>query len=150
MTEQFILDCSVAAKWYLFDEQETDAARTFLLKLVEGRVELHAPDALKYELGHVLSKAQRAHKPRFSRIESERAYHHFCNLHIHYHELEISALQEAFYFGNRFHRNFYDACYLWLAEKLDCRWLTAERKFLGPHPLGFPEHRILLLDFPPQ
>jgi len=145
MTERYILDCSVAAKWYLLDEEEVDVAQLIQAKLGKGTLELHAPELLRYEVGNVLSKAHRSSRPRLSRMESERAFDNFCHLNITFHSLGPSALQEAFSFANRFHRNYYDSCYLWLAEKLDCPWLTAEKKFRGPFPLGFPKDRVQIL-----
>lgn len=148
MIERYVLDCSVAAKWYLQDEEQADRAQLIQGRFIEGKIELHAPELLKYELGNALSRAQRASRPRISRAEGEHAFAHFLKLGIVFHELDAAALGAAFHFANRFHRNFYDSSYLWLADHLDCSWLTAEQRFLGPHPLGFPQHRIQVLGSP--
>jgi len=145
MTERFVLDCSVAVKWYLQDEEDVDLAQLIQLGLIEDTLELHAPELLKYEVAHALSKACRVRRPRLSQRETQKAFDHFCNLPIQFYPAEIDFLKEALLFSNRFHRNFYDSCYLRLAEHLDCSWLTAESKFQGPFPLGFPEGRIQIL-----
>jgi len=145
MVEKFVLDCSVAAKWYLFYEDEVDLARKILLQYLAGQIEFHAPDLLKYELTNALTKARRTRRLRLSNKQSESSFRSFCELEIKFHSLPDSALAEAVAFSNQFYRSFFDSCYLWLAERLDCPWLTADRKFQGPHPLGFPAHRIRFL-----
>jgi predicted nucleic acid-binding protein len=145
MIERLVLDCSVAAKWCLPDEELMEAAEQVLFQCLHGRIELHAPDLIKYELGNVLTRAQRAQKPRLTRVGAEKAFQRFCSLAISFHPLSDTLLNRALLFANRFHRNFYDACYIQLAEELDCPWLTAERKFLGPLPPGFPTHRVRVL-----
>ncbi|OGP61454.1 MAG: hypothetical protein A2V67_12225 [Deltaproteobacteria bacterium RBG_13_61_14] len=149
MTERLVLDCSVAVKWYLLDEEDSDLARFFLLSFLNHDIEFHAPELLKYEVAHALTKAQRSQKRRFSQTEIQEGFHHFLKLPVKFHSLSDSVLEEVIAFANRFHRNFYDRCYLWLAEQWDCAWLTAEMKFHGPFPLGFPKNRIRLLGSKP-
>jgi len=44
-----------------------------------------------------------------------------------------------------FYKGFDDMCYLVLAQKLDCPWVTADEKVLRACPPVFPAHRVLPL-----
>ena len=148
MIDRFVLDCSVAAKWYLLDEEGVDDAELILTQLLDGEIELHAPEFLKYELGNALTKAQRTKGRGHSNDQSGNAYQTFSSLPIRFHQQDSPSLQEALLFANQFQRSFYDSCYLVLAVRLGCPWLTAEKKFRGPFPIGFPRNLIHILGSP--
>jgi predicted nucleic acid-binding protein len=140
--KRYVLDASVVAKWFLDDEESVVAAEEVLEDLLAGDIEAHAPVILPYEVGHVLSKAQRKSRREMEAEKTRRAYERFCGLPVRYHELNDSEKREALELAIRFRRSFYDAVYILLAMKLDCRWLTAEKRYDGPMPQGFPRHHI--------
>lgn len=142
----FVLDASVAAKWYLNDEDHTEEAEIYLLRLMTGEVEFHAPRILQYEIGHLLAKAQRQLGRGISAAAVEEAYRTFCALPIHYHDLDDAIRTDALKFANRYHRGFYDSCYVCLALTLGCHWLTSERRYGGKLPPGFPAGVVLALE----
>ena len=73
--ERFVLDASVAAKWFLDDEEFIDLARSFLERFLKGEIEFFAPTIIKYEVGHLLTKAYREkRKSLLSQEECIRAY----------------------------------------------------------------------------
>lgn len=146
MTEHLVLDCSVAAKWYLQEEEDADLAEQFMMKHLRGDLELHGPELLKFDLANTLTKAQRGQRTRRLPTDSREAFKHFPSLGIRFHSFSDSTLENIIVFSNQFHRSFYDSCYLWLAQELDGVWLTAEKKFQGPFPLGFPKPRIRMLE----
>lgn len=146
MPEILVLDASVAAKWYLNDEDLIDEAEEFLVRLLADEIELHAPEVLRYELGHLLTKAQRRVDQPIDGNQSEEAYRTFCGLPITFHQLNDTQRQEVLRFANTFHRGFYDSCYVWLAGYLNCRWLTTERRFGGTLPQGYPTEWVLTLE----
>ena len=141
-TKRYVLDASVAVKWFLDDEESVDEAEELLNRLLGGDIEAHAPTILLYEVGHVLSKAQRKSRQEMEAEKTRRAYERFCGLAVIYHELNHVERREALEFAIRFRRSFYDAVYISLAMKLDCTWLTAEKRYDGPLPRGFPGHHI--------
>jgi predicted nucleic acid-binding protein len=61
MAEFTVLDASVAAKWFLRDEQETliEEADELLLRLLAGDIELYAPRVIYYEVCQLLNRACR-------------------------------------------------------------------------------------------
>ncbi|MBI3973672.1 MAG: type II toxin-antitoxin system VapC family toxin [Chloroflexi bacterium] len=52
-------DSSVAAKWYLHDEEHTEQARTIYRQFVDGSVLFAVPDCFYYELGNLIRTAER-------------------------------------------------------------------------------------------
>ena len=52
-TDVYVLDASVAAKWYLNDERYIEKARLYLIKLLANEIELHAPVLLQYEMANL-------------------------------------------------------------------------------------------------
>lgn len=144
--DRYVLDASVAAKWYLNDEEHTDEAEIFLLRLLGGEIEFHAPPILQYEIGHLLAKAQRRLGRGIEASTAQEAYRTFCALPIHYHDLDDMARADVLNFANRHHRGFYDSCYVTLAINLSVRWLTSEKRY-GRHLLpGFPTDVVLALE----
>jgi len=144
--EFYVIDASVAAKWYLNDENLIDKAEDFLVRLLANEIVLHAPEVLRYELGHLLTKAQRRGNRPINRNQCEEAYHTFCELPITFHQLNDIQRQEVLSFANNFNRGFYDSSYIWLAGHLGCQWVTAEGR-LGRELLsGYPVERVLTLE----
>ncbi len=146
MPETLVVDASVVAKWYLDDEELVDEADRFLVRILSDEIEAHAPEVLRYELGHLLTKAQRQSQRPIDRTQSEEAYREFCRLPINFHQLGDGERQQVLGFANTFHRGFYDSSYAWLAEFLGCRWLTSEQRYGGTLPPGYPVSLILSLE----
>jgi predicted nucleic acid-binding protein len=144
--ERYILDASVAAKWYLNDEDFVAEAELYLLRLLAGDIEFHAPILLWYELGHILAKAQRRSGRSLSATEAQEAYRTFCQLPISCYEQDAQMRQDILAFANQHHRGFYDSSYVCLAIALGCPWLTSERRYGGQLPPGFPVGVVLPLE----
>jgi len=146
MPEILVLDASVAAKWYLNDEDYVDLAEQLLIRLLNNNIEFHAPEILKYELAEALYKAQRPSSQRFRRIDCEESYRHFCELPIIYHNFNKRERQHILEFSNRLDRHVFDSCYVWLARNLGCCWLTDDREYIKNLPPDFLNERILLIE----
>ncbi|MBP7064389.1 type II toxin-antitoxin system VapC family toxin [Ferrovibrio sp.] len=88
--------------------------------------ELNAPLLLRAEMANIcLMKSRRAahlHTQLFA------AFDHFQHLRITYHDVADRA---AVNLAERHDLTFYDACYLWLANQLDCRLISLDRKLLA-------------------
>lgn len=129
--DPYVLDASVAAKWYLPSEDDAEAALDWLRRCLADEIELHAPIILMYELAHVLTKAQRLTRGHITEEDTADAYATFCELPITFHTLDDAALLEALRLANRLQRGFYDCSYVVLAMRLKCRWPTSERRYGG-------------------
>ena len=118
---RLVVDASVGAKWFVI-ENDSDAAD----KLLEYDVELCAPDFIAVEFGSVLTKRMRRQL-----VDSEIAagnMNAFRGIGLRLYQtgpLAQSAFDLALTIGN----SIYDDLYLALALKLNCKVVTADRKF---------------------
>src|SRR5687767_8584463 len=71
--EDCVVDASVAAKWYLRDEEHREQANHLLARLSAGRAVLAAPVQIRYEIPSAIVAANRRREPRLSREEAEQA-----------------------------------------------------------------------------
>jgi predicted nucleic acid-binding protein len=125
-SQAFVVDTSVALKWYL-----PEAGRTEALVYSAQGIERHAPDLLPLEGAHALLKRTRSTDPAFRLsvndalivAETLRDFspilYHPCG------PLLASAMALALEIG----ASVYDGLFLALAILLDCPVVTADRKF---------------------
>jgi len=144
-TDRFVLDASVAAKWFLREDHFLLAGK-LLDKFLAEEIEFHAPVILQYELGNLLTKAQRMVPGRITPEKAVEAYQSFFRLPIIFHEMNEESGAVVLEFANRFRRSFYDSAYICLSVRLGCQWLTSERSYRGQLPDGFPKDNILPLE----
>ena len=146
--ERFVLDPSVAAKWYLTEENERLAANQLFARLFGGSVRLSVPDLFFDELAHALVKASAAHAPRISKIEARAYFLQALGFPLDREVLLSADRERAFELATRHSKVYYDMVYLALAERLECNWLTADEKVLKSSGPNFPASRISLLADP--
>ena len=150
MADLIVIDASVAAKWYLADEDDVEVAREIRIQLLLDEVELHAPYLFPYEMCDLLSRAcqSRYWRDRLQRIAVGTAVNslrHLLRLPIRYHLPDESQLPRALELANVASKKAKDMAYVALAEQLDGIWLTADRRATRNLPDDFPEDRIVLL-----
>lgn len=109
--QKYILDASVAAKWYLDDEEHVEKAESFLVRMLSDEIELHAPVLLQYEMGHLLTKAQRRERGRIFPDIAYKAFKNFYRLPIIFHDLDNESMCEAFQMAQMLNRSFYDTVF---------------------------------------
>lgn len=134
MPDQYVVDASVAGKWFLNDETGIQAATDFLVQLLADEIILHAPELLRYEFGNILTRAQRDDGRPIDHQQSLEALDIFHEYPITYHDLSKQAFLETLSFANQSRCSFQDSSYLWLAISLNCRLLTADMKFVQNLP----------------
>ncbi|MBI4964956.1 MAG: type II toxin-antitoxin system VapC family toxin [Desulfomonile tiedjei] len=134
MPEQYVVDASVAAKWFLNDETSVQKATDYLVRLLADEILLHAPTLLRYEFGNILTRAQRQDGRPIDHERSLEALEIFHEYPITYHELGKQAFLETLTFANQLKCSFQDSSYLWLARSLNCRLLTADIRFVQNIP----------------
>jgi len=116
----YIVDASVAAKWFT-DEDDATAA----LMLLDGRHALHAPDFFALEMDSVLCKWIR--RGIVTEPEADEIRATFGQLPIQYHPFRL--LQDSAYaIANRTGLSLYDGLYVALAALLKGRLVTADRQ----------------------
>lgn len=120
-----VIDASVVLKWYLADEDLGPQALLVLEKFLSGELALVAPSLLEYEVMNGLVIAQRK-----GRIKDEvilEAGEGILSLNIEQMALP-NFISEALHFCRIYHRSFYDASYLALAQKEDIPLITADKE----------------------
>jgi len=147
MADRMIVDASVAAKWFLKDKSEADVelAESLLLAFLAGEVELYAPQIFPYEVCGLLARACGGGTPRLAKDKSIQCAQEFFRLPIEIdegsEEEKLGALEMAIDFS----KQYYDMTYIWLSEKLNCRWCTADDKVQEAVTSSFPSHRVVPL-----
>jgi len=117
-----VVDASVAAKWF-FNEVHSPAAADVLR--VANR--LYAPDFLLLEMDSVFCKRVRHGDITAHQAAEARAL--LSNLPIEYHPF-LSLSTRAYEIAVEYRCSVYDGLYVALAENLDAKVVTADRRFL--------------------
>lgn len=119
--KKFVVDASVAVKWYVPEIHSEAAAR-----LLDPEIALYAPDLLGPELGNILWKKVR--REEIGREDADEILSAFARLPF---EIRPSSvlLPAAFELAIALDRTVYDSLYLALALAEDCALVTADAKF---------------------
>ncbi|MEQ1604550.1 MAG: type II toxin-antitoxin system VapC family toxin [Pyrinomonadaceae bacterium] len=136
-----VVDASVLVKWFVTEEDSEHAEQ-----LIDRRFELHAPDLLLPEFGNILWK-----KCRNDDIVEDIAVAAIDA--VHRREIVIHSSQEllkaAFWGASETGQSVYDWTYLALAISLDCKFVTADRKFfLGMRTTRFKNRFVWVGNIP--
>ncbi len=118
---KLVLDANVIAKWYI-EEENTEKALEIRDKFVAGKLAILEPTLLIYELGNVFWK-----HPVKSPEDVESDFKALFDIELEF--LEVSEprfLKNVLENGRKFEITFYDAIYVTLAMKEDCKLITAD------------------------
>ena len=132
----YIIDTSVALKWFV-QEAGSDEARRYLRASLIRR----APDLLPIECSHVLAKRTRVMDPaqRITAEEARKVAEAFrVDSPIQYDPC-MPLLRLGMALAIELVASVYDCLFLALAIELDCQVVTADRKLPGQDP-GQPPH----------
>ena len=133
----YVLDASVAAKWYLPPRGETlvEEALRLLDQFTAGRVRLAVPDLFWPEMGNILWKAVR--NGRISLQSADEALQSMSELRVPTfpsHPL----LRDAFTIATRLQCTVYDGTYVALAVASDRPLVTADERLANALAAHFP------------
>ena len=133
----YVLDASVAAKWFLPEEGEPLAAEAFDLAegYASGKVSLMVPDLFWIELANILWKAHRIE--RVSAEAAEAALQSAVDLRIPTSGSE-PLLHDALSIATRFQRTVYDCIYVALALSTQRPLITADKRLFHAVGAEFP------------
>lgn len=133
----FVLDASVAAKWFLPPRHEPLANEALELyeKFVRAELEFAVPDLFWAEVGSVFWKSVRL--GRFPAVSAERSMAALLDCGFRSHPSE-SLLAEAFRIATRFDRSVYDSLYVALAVGLGAPLITADERLANALATRFP------------
>jgi predicted nucleic acid-binding protein len=115
------VDASVTAKWYIPETHSDEAELLF-----DDRVGLHAPQLIVPELGNIALKKHRCGgiDDAVVRKIAMSSLSQFIQLHAHEPLLETALLNAA-----KTRQSVHDWIYLSLAVSLNCKFVTADRRF---------------------
>jgi len=117
---EIVLDTSVLVKWYAGgDEPHRGEALVLLDRFVGGKLEIHCPELVLYEMGNVLGK--RAYDP-------EGAFRSFLDLPLKIHRPGPGMLLRALAIMASKGGSFYDTIFGALSEDLGIPLVTADRQ----------------------
>ena len=132
----YILDASVAAKWFLPNSEPlAEESLSILNGYSQGEVQLFVPDLFWPELGNVLWKAVRL--GRISIGSAEEAIGSLLDLSIPT-SPSSPLLPEAFSIAINFQRCVYDAVYVALAVTSNRLLVTADERLANALAAHFP------------
>ena len=123
----FVVDASVAAKWFLPSEGETlvEEALQFLHRYTTGQVRLLVPDIFWAEFANVLWKAVR--RGRWTKEAADTAIAAMTSRNLPT-VSSLELLEAAFAIAHTFERSVYDSLYVALAISSKAQWLTADER----------------------
>ena len=116
----FVVDASVAVKWYVYEELRDKALRLREDFLSES-IDLEAPSLILYEVGNAIR-----HHPGATDSECASAVTQLRGLGIAIRELDDSAIRIAAKIAFEEKLTFYDAAYLSLAKSIEAKLITAD------------------------
>jgi predicted nucleic acid-binding protein len=125
--EALVVDASVATKWHLKDEEEADKALLLLNRFTQGKVELFAPDYIRYEVPAEITFASSGRRPRIQPELAREAIEAFLALGLTTRNSNQLVL-ESFPLVHQYGCAFYDGLYLALKNRLNLPFITADRK----------------------
>jgi len=121
----FVVDASVATKWYLRDEEYMDNAASLLLDFAQGKNYLLAPSFIQYEVANAINVARR--RRRLADKVARESVNDFLSLGLHLAD-SSDLILSAFDFSSQLGIALYDALYLTLAENLSIPFITADKE----------------------
>jgi predicted nucleic acid-binding protein len=117
----YVLDASVAVKWYIPEIYSGAAER-----LLAGVYVLHAPELILPEFGNIIWKKIR--RGEITTAQGQQIIEAFLQVPAQIHS-GSNLLEPAFVIADRTVQTVYDCIYLALAIALNCEMVTADEKF---------------------
>jgi predicted nucleic acid-binding protein len=126
--KQVVIDASVALKWRLRDEEETDQADSLLEDFLIGQLDLHTPTLFDYEITNALKVA--VTMGRLTEAEAITGISDFQQYDIQrygFRAIQILALRIA----SQHQRSVYDSAYLALAQSKELWFYTGDKRLFN-------------------
>ena len=124
MAETFVLDCSVAAKWVL-PEEDREPALALFDRYAAGEVTLIAPDIFLAEFASLVAKRHR--RKEISAEQAREAFQLIAKCAPRLFDTQ-QRLGRALEVSLRYQLSLWDCCYLTLAIEKQCTVVTADKR----------------------
>jgi predicted nucleic acid-binding protein len=135
MMDTVVVDSSVAIKWFVVEPYSVEA-HYILEEYQAGTLTLLAPDLLYAEVGNIVWK-----KHRFQDLVAEDAEEVLAAFRLVTFMVTSCAalLEEAYRLAVTHQRTVYDAMYLALSLRENCRWVTVDERIVNALGAIFPQ-----------
>jgi len=130
--EKVVVDSSVVTKWY-GKEKDSEKAIEYMERHIAGSLELVAPALLVYEVANALN-----YKPDFTEEDVKSSMDALADLSLTVEMPSKELMKRAVTVARDSDLSIYDSCYIALAERLNARMVTADRRLRDrtrKHPL---------------
>lgn len=125
---KYVVDASVVIKWYQREEELADFAQSLQRDFINHTVELVVPSLIYYEVGSVLTTAQR--RFAINKNDLKQSLVSFYNLDFKVYQSE-TLLVAAYELTGKYPVSFYDAAYVALAQLLKIDLYTADKALVA-------------------
>lgn len=126
VNDHWVVDASVALKWYFRDEEFLSQADSLLEAFSSGVSTLAAPSFIRYEIANAFVFATR--RGRLSLNQLRHRFQSFLALDIAQPTDDEAAMLLGLELATRFPIAFYDVLYLGLAQRLAYNFVTADNR----------------------
>ena len=123
--QHWVVDASVALKWYLEDESDVRQAEHLWNAFAAGETTLVAPHYIRYEIANALEVARV--QGRISQEQADEKLTSFLGTDVYLEADDDALLLAAIGATRRYEVTPYDGLYLALAESLGFGFVTADR-----------------------
>jgi predicted nucleic acid-binding protein len=123
--KKYVIDTSVAVKWFSEDENEAGNAIQLRQQLLDGFCSITVPDLLIYELANALK-----HNPNLATKDIKAALDSVFDMDIDIRKTDSLVVTHAIDIAFRFRVTVYDAYFMALAQLEKNPFITADYKFL--------------------
>lgn len=123
---EYVIDTSVAVKWFVQDENDSEIALELRLQVLDGHCSMIAPDLLIYELANTLR-----YNPNFTNKDVNAALDSILNMSIDIKNIDAPVIVRAIDIAFKFNITVYDAYFMALSQIEKKHFLTADYKFIA-------------------
>jgi len=128
----YVIDSSVALKWF-YDEENRDKALLIYDDLARNTASVIVPQLIIYEIGNTIR-----YKKPFSERKTKEAGKILEELNLTFDNPSFQEWKAIVELSYKLDISFYDCSYVYLAQKLNTQFVTADRKlFEKTKKLGF-------------
>ena len=124
VVDKAVVDASVVAKWFI-NEHDSHLALILHDQHISGKIELHAPVLMIYEVLNAL-----LYSKVFSSVELRQLAKALLNYRVALHSLSENLAENVTNLAHHTNTTIYDAAYASLAEEIGCRFYTADVKLI--------------------
>ena len=124
--KKFVIDTSVAVKWFSRVEEDTENALQLRQKMFNGLCYIIVPDLMIYELANALK-----HNPYFTKKNVSSALDSILDMGLDIREPDGSVMTIAIEIAYKYDVTVYDAYFIALSQVEKSPFITADYKFIN-------------------